>query len=167
MYQGHGDTVLQLYAVTDDSANIKEVATALASDRFIAFSTWRWADLQSKTGEHPVYRYFYERPRPATVAGGPVSYGAVHSSEIEYAMGNLGGNKVFAWTQDDYAVSKIMQGYFVNFIKKGDPNGPGLPEWHANKKGKEVWVQHINVNTRAEPEQHRDRYEFMEKRAAE
>jgi para-nitrobenzyl esterase len=167
MYQGHGDTILQVYAVEDDSNSIKAVATSLASDRFTGFSTWRWADLQSKTGGHAVYRYFYERPRPATVAGGPAGYGAVHSAEIEYAMGNLAGNKVFAWTPDDYTVSKILQGYFENFIKNGDPNGPGLPKWPANYKGKEVWVQHINVDTRSEPEQHRDRYEYMEKRAVE
>jgi para-nitrobenzyl esterase len=167
LYPGHGDTVLRVYAVGDDSASIKAAATSLASDRSIGFSTWRWSDLQRKTGGHPVYRYFYERPRPATVAGGPAGNGAVHSAEIEYALGNLGGNKVFAWTPDDYAVSKILQGYFVNFITKGDPNGPGLPEWPANMKGKEVWVQHIDVTTRAEPEQHRDRYEFMEKRAVE
>jgi para-nitrobenzyl esterase len=169
MYQGHGDTILKVYAVTDDSNSIRTVATSLASDRFIAFSTWRWADLQCRTGGHPVYRYFYERPRPATVAGGPANMGAVHSSEIEYAMGNLPGNKVFAWTPDDYAVSKILQGYFVNFIKNGDPNGTGLPKWPANTNGagEGVWVQHINVNTRTEPERHRDRYEYLEKRAVD
>ena len=36
-----------------------------------------------------------------------------------------------AWTEDDYAVSRVMEGYFANFIKTGDPNGPGLPQWPA------------------------------------
>lgn len=164
LYPGaSADTVLRLYHAADD-ASVPAVATALASDRFIAFSTWRWADLQGKTGGRPVYRYFYERPRPATVAGGPASTGASHSAEIEYAMGNLPGNKVFAWTPDDYAVSAILQGYFVNFIKAGDPNGHGLPRWPAANTGKAVLVQHINVKTRTEPETHRDRYEWMDKR---
>jgi para-nitrobenzyl esterase len=90
--------------------------------------------------------------------------GASHSSEIEYALGNLPGNKVYAWTADDFSVSAVMQGYFVNFIKTGDPNGHGLPKWPAANAGGTVSVQHINVKTQAEAEQHRDRYEWMDKR---
>ena len=160
---GAADTVLQLYHAADDAA-VAGVATALASDRFIGFSTWRWADLQGRTGGHPVFRYFYERPRPATVAGGAAATGASHSSEIEYALGNLPGNKVFAWTPEDYAVSVTLQGYFANFIKTGDPNGHGLPRWPAANAGKMVSVQHINVTTHTAPEQHRERYEWMDKR---
>jgi para-nitrobenzyl esterase len=163
LYGASADTVLQLYhAASDDE--VAAVATALASDRSIGFSTWRWANLQGRTGDHPVYRYFYERPRPAMVAGGPASTGASHSSEIEYALGNLPGNKVYAWTADDFSVSAVMQGYFVNFIKTGDPNGHGLPKWPAANAGGTVSVQHINVKTQAEAEQHRDRYEWMDKR---
>jgi para-nitrobenzyl esterase len=156
------DTILRLYHAAND-AEVEAAATALASDRFIGYSTWRWADLQGKTGGAPVYRYFYERPRPATVAGAPAAKGAVHSSEIEYAMGNLSTNKVYAWTKDDYAVSTVMQGYFANFIRKGDPNGPGLPHWPAANQGSTVSVQHIGVRTRTQPEQHRDRYEWAAK----
>jgi para-nitrobenzyl esterase len=163
LYGASADTVLRLYHAGSD-AEVAAVATALASDRFIAFSTWRWANLQGKTGGHPVYRYFYERPRPATVAGGPASTGASHSSEIEYALGNLPGNKVYAWTADDFAVSATLQGYFVNFIKTGDPNGHGLPRWPAANAGGTVSVQHINVKTRTEVERYRGRYEWMDKR---
>ena len=156
LYGAAADTVLRLYHAGSD-ADVAAVATALASDRFIGFSTWRWANLQGKTGGHPVYRYFYERPRPGAT-------GASHSSEIEYAMGNLPGNKVYAWTADDFAVSSVFQRYFANFIETGDPNGNGLPRWPAANAGGTVSVQHINVKTHSEPEQHRDRYEWMDKR---
>lgn len=163
LYGPIADTMLGLYhAATDDDVPV--VGNALASDRFIAFSTWRWADLQGRTGRMPVYRYFYEQPRPATKDGGPASQGASHSAEIEYAMGNLPGNKVYAWTKEDFAVSAVMQAYFVNFVKRGDPNGTVVPHWPA-ANGKVVEVQHIGVNTRTEPEQHRDRYEYLEKNA--
>src|SRR5206468_3664581 len=119
----------QVYAVSNDN-EVPAVATSLAGDRFIGFSTWRWSDLQSSTGGKPVYRYFYEKARPAAVgAKAPTAPGAVHSAEIEYAMGNLSTNKVFAWTPDDYTVSKTIQNYFANFIKTGNPNGAGLPQW--------------------------------------
>ena len=88
--------------------------------------------------------------------------GAVHSAEIEYALGNLPLNKVYSWTPDDYAISSIMQEYFANFIKKGDPNGPGLPVWPAAGSDGPAQVMHINVQTRAEEEKHRERYLYWD-----
>ncbi len=142
---------------TDEEA--RQVATDLASDRFISYSTWKWIDLQSKTSGKPVYRYLFSRARPSSAGG------AVHSAEIEYAMGNLATNKAFAWTPDDYKVSKIMEEYFANFIKTGNPNGGGLPTWPAINKSTAVPVMHIDVSTRVEPEQHRDRYLFLDRYA--
>jgi para-nitrobenzyl esterase len=56
-----------------------------------------------------------------------------------------------------------MQGYFANFIKTGNPNGPGLPEWDAaNATG--TPVMHINVESQTRPEEHRDRYLFLDGR---
>ena len=65
----------------------------------------------------------------------PSARGAVHSAEIEYALGNLSTNKVFDWTDDDYKVSKIMQEYFANFIKRVPRRTWGLPAWPANVAG--------------------------------
>jgi para-nitrobenzyl esterase len=170
LYEGRADEVLKLYPGTTN-AEVIASATSLASDRFIAYSTWKWADLHGKTGGKPVYRYFYERARPAMnqPADGsaaspaqPPPRGASHSAEIEYAMGNLASNKVYAWTPDDQKVSETMQTYFANFVKTGDPNGTGVPQWPAANHGDAVTVLHIDVNTRAEPEQHRDRYLFLD-----
>ena len=95
----------------------------------------------------------------------PAPPGAVHSAEIEYAMGNLSTNPVFAWTEDDYRVSKTLQGYFANFIKSGDPNGPGLPDWPAAASGRDAqsMMMRIDVKSHAEPAAHRDRYLFLER----
>lgn len=184
MYGDQSGNVLKLYPAATDAA-VEQAATDLASDRFIGYSTWKWSDLHGKTGGNkPVYRYLYARPRPemtpemgnatAGMAGGvikntdaaapktPTARGAVHSAEIEYAMGNLSGNKVYAWTPDDYRVSKVMQAYFANFVKTGNPNGPGLPKWSAANTGIDVPVMHIDVNTRQEPEQNRGRYLFLD-----
>ena len=77
-------------------------------------------------------------------------------------MGNLESNKVYAWKPDDFKVSKTMQEYFANFIKKGDPNSSGLPKWPSAKGGKAAEVTHINGNTRAEVEQHRGSHEALD-----
>jgi len=186
LYGDSAAEVLKVYGANTD-ADVERVATELASDRFIAFSTWRWADLQAKTGGKPVYRYYFMRARPAMtpemgnatvgLAGGvqkgntgnapkmPTPKGAVHSAEIEYAMGNLPHNKVYAWTPDDYAVSKVMQEYFANFIKKGDPNGSGLPKWSATTSSNTVPVMQIDVHPKEVPSPFEQRYHLMEQYA--
>ncbi len=174
LYGEHAEEVLRVYPASD-SAAVVEAATALASDRFIAFSTWKWADVHRRTGEAPVYRYLFAQPRPPmkVAAGGrrptgdtpPPPTGAVHSAEIEYALGNLATNEVYAWTEDDYRVSRTMEDYFANFIRTGDPNGSGLPEWPAMRAEADAppMVMRIEVESRAEPAQHLDRYRVLDR----
>lgn len=146
----NADALLKVYAPENDN-EVKQAANDLAGDMFISFSTWKWIEQQKQTGQ-PTYRYYYEQPRPG-------SDGAAHSAEIEYAMGNLDGNKVFKWTEEDRKVSKIMQSYFVNFIKTGDPNGKGLPKWEKLEKNKKPAVMHIGSNTISEPSTTEARFE--------
>jgi para-nitrobenzyl esterase len=152
----------------------------LASDLFLGYATWKWLDAHARTSGQPVYRYMYARPRPATVeagvtpnlAGGvsrngnaaptPPARGAVHSAEIEYALGNLALNPVFAWTDDDRKVSTTREGYFANFVKTGDPNGAGLPAWpRGDATSGQVQRIRIDVDTHAEPEP-TARYRFLD-----
>jgi para-nitrobenzyl esterase len=172
LYADRADEALKLYAGTTPD-EVRQSATDLASDRFIAYSTWKWADLHGTTGGKPVYRYLYARPRPQTNAGPaagsgasaprpPAARGAVHSAEIEYAMGNLATNKVFAWTPEDYKVSELMQGYFANFVKTGNPNGTGLPQWPAANSGGSAQFMRIDVDSRAESDKTRERYLFLD-----
>lgn len=184
LYGDRADEVLKLYPGSTTEEVIQS-ATDLAGDRFIGYSTWKWYDLHSKTSDQPVYRYFYERPRPemrpemgnavSGLAGGvikedpdaeqnkqPIPLGAVHSAEIEYAMGNLPTNRVYDWQPEDYEVSEIMQGFFANFVKNRNPNGLGLPTWQPANRGKTPQVMHIDENTRMEPVKHRKRYLFLD-----
>ncbi len=174
-YGDKAEPVLKAYnASTTDE--VYEAAAHLASARFISYGTWKWADLQSKTGGKPVYRYLYARPRPAYLgmpgeapptppAGrGPGAQqpqgprGASHSAEIQYAMGNLELDPRYKWEPADHEVSKTMQAYFVNFIKTGDPNGNGLPKWPAYTADDHYKRMRIDEKSEAEPEKDRDRY---------
>jgi para-nitrobenzyl esterase len=145
-YPNNYEEALKVYP----HSNAKEIewaATNLASDRFIAYGTWKWFDLHRKNSSQPVYRYLYSKLRPPLVdksltpglAGGtqqgappmPPPIGAPHACEIEYCMGNLDLVKEYAWTPDDYKVSETMLNFFANFVKTGNPNGEKLPEWPA------------------------------------
>jgi para-nitrobenzyl esterase len=133
LFGAQADRVLELYPGASEEA-VRRSGTALAGDMFIAHSTWRWMDLQRRTGKAPVYYYYFAQPRPSKRhpgAGELADSGAVHSGEIEYALGNLDGNEVYAWTPADHETSRVMQGYFANFIKHGNPNGKSLPHWPA------------------------------------
>ncbi len=183
LYGNNATEVLKAYSVLKDE-EVEEVATELASNRFIGYSTWKWSDVQSKTGGKPVYRYMFSRARPLTKlqmaklltgqADGSLKKdtlalantaqagrGASHSSEIEYAMGNLPTNTVYDWQPDDYKISAILQEYFANFIKTGNPNGGALPVWPAVQKDN-IAVMHIDVDTRVEQEKNRQRFLFFE-----
>jgi len=181
-YPNDFEEVLKLYP-GDSAKQIEWSATALASDRFIAYSTWKWFDLQRKNSSQPVYRYLYSKLRPPLadqslapgLAGGtvkkdqnafkmPEPIGAPHACEIEYCMGNLHLIKDYAWTADDYKVSETMQNYFANFIIKGNPNGSGLPEWPAAKAGdNNPDVMIINTESKAVKATDDARYLFLDK----
>lgn len=174
--------VLSLYP-SGSPREIEVSATALASDRFIAYSTWKWFDLHRKNSGQPVYRYLYSKLRPplrdqsrmSGLAGGtvartenaappPKAIGAPHACEIEYCMGNLHLVDDYAWTEADYKVSETMQGYFANFIKTGDPNGEGLPSWPAaNGQSKTPEVMIIDEESKAEEAKQDARYYFHDK----
>lgn len=157
---GHkADTLFALYPARTD-ADVLPAATALVSDHFLALPTWKWFDLQRRTGS-PTFYYYFTRVRPRYVAdtsGNPPPWGAVHSAEIEYALGNLDANPRYLWTDDDRKVSSTMSAYFANFIKTGNPNQEGLPVWlKASLDPAKIRRQVINVDTHsaAFPEQRR------------
>ena len=174
--------VLELYPHGSEK-EIELSATALASDRFISYSTWKWFDLHRKNSNQPVYRYLYSKLRPSLVdnnlasglAGGtvekeseappmPKAVGAPHACEIEYCMGNLHLVKDYAWTADDFKVSKDMMTYFANFIKTGNPNGEGLPNWEAAEpKDSRPSVMVIDTESKLIEAENDARYEFLDK----
>jgi len=164
LYKERADDVLKAYQANTD-ADVAQAATDLASDRFIAYASWKFTDMQNKTGGKPVYRYYFTKKRPLMVGApeGTVdhSMGAAHASDIEYALGNLATNKVYAWTPEDYKTSETLQNYFVNFVKTGNPNGSGLPTWHSlQSNNPEVMV--IGTESKSEPQKNLNRYQLMD-----
>ncbi len=182
LYPEKYEEVLKLYP-HGSTKEIEYSATDLASDRFIAYSTWKWFDLHRDNSKQPVYRYLYSKLRPPLrdknlvpgLAGGtirrdsnapqmPEPIGAPHACEIEYCMGNLHLVEDYAWTPEDFKVSETMQNYFANFIKTGNPNGDGLPQWDAAEADdKTPPVMIIDTQSKQINAEHDARYEFLDK----
>ena len=152
------DEIIEAYGITTDRDVMTQKGFNLVSDLFTGFLTWKACDYHAKTGL-PVYRYHYMHPRPQVsekmgdktggLAGGvrekteeekasgwqpAIAPGAVHSADIEYAMGTLDTNEFYDWQDEDYAISKLFLSYYANFCKTGNPNEKGLPQWTAITK---------------------------------
>ncbi len=150
----------RVYAATTDEEALR-TAEDLAGDRFIAYSTWAWLEAQVKTGGAPVYRYEFDRPSPGD-PNHPASGGAFHSDDIEYVFGNLDSRRGAAWKPEDYKLSELMQTYWTNFAKTGDPNGAGAPQWPVYGAAGNWPAMHLDVTSEARPDAHRERYLFLD-----
>ena len=186
------DEIFAAYGITTDEDVMSQKGFDLVSDLFTGFPTWKVCDYHARTSSQPVYRYHYMHPRPQVsekmgdmtggLAGGvrektaeekkaaaqqpAIAPGAVHSADIEYAMGTLDTNEFYDWQEEDYAISKLFLTYYANFCKTGNPNGEGLPQWTAITKDNldSAPVMKIDVNSAevASPEKE-NAYRTLEK----
>jgi len=95
------------------------------------------------------YRFDYDRMALAKYTG------SAHSFEIPFifdAFDRLPMNLLYTHknTPPAKALGKIIQGYWVNFAKTGNPNGMGLPLWPAFEPGNQK-VQILDSEVHIEP----------------
>jgi para-nitrobenzyl esterase len=76
---------------------------------------------------NPAYIYLFSYV-PASMQQ-MMRFGAGHASEVPYVFDNLRGRNGAAIPPKDQEVAKMMNSYWINFAKTGNPNGPGLPKW--------------------------------------
>lgn len=129
-YGPMADELLTLYPVTAD-AQAEQVQRTFSRDRNRTTS-WLWATAWSRHARSPVYTYFWTHAPP-----GP--RGAFHGSEIAYAFDSLDAMES-PWTARDREVAGTVSSYWANFVRNGDPNGPGLPRWPAFDGRAEIMV---------------------------
>ena len=75
-----------------------------------------------KAQEKPSYSWYFDRKLPGD------KNGAWHSADLWYWFGTL-ENGWRPFEEKDRELSELMVRYLCNFAAKGNPNGPGNPEW--------------------------------------
>jgi para-nitrobenzyl esterase len=148
-------------AITEEYGPLTERAWSLyaaaTNDPDYGTPTQQWADdtsfrcaavgalLWHAAAGNPTYEYEFAR-----VPSGRESVGAVHASDLPYVFGTLDKGVPYPLpppipptviSDIDWQVSKVMQQYWTNFAKTGNPNGAGLPEWRRFDASSRAYIQ--------------------------
>jgi para-nitrobenzyl esterase len=77
------------------------------------------------TAKNPGYEYQFSR-----TVHGQEAQGAAHASEIPFIFGTLSvWQQMRHYDESDQKYAPLMQQYWINFAKTGDPNGGSLAKW--------------------------------------
>lgn len=125
----------------DGSREFVEVITKFNTD-WVWAEPGRFAARAMVAQDEPAFIYHFDFvPAPMKER---MPYGAGHGSEVGYVFDNLDarwGNP--ETTPEDIKVAEMMNTYWANFAKTGNPNGEGLPKWpvYTPKKGEILDIQ--------------------------
>lgn len=125
------------YPATNDAEALQAIRDVFR-DLAFGWDTWAWANLQSATGKKPVYFYYFGQLSDNTLIRG--TRGATHVAEMPFIYGTTFGGKM---SETDLHIAQIMERYWINFIKSGDPNGTALPYWTSYRQDTPT-VMHIH-----------------------
>jgi len=122
------DQLVKLYPISAYDNKVINAYGQMRSDTGIICPTY--LGLEAAAG-HKVDAYLYRFDYDDFRLGKRI--GAMHAMELPFVFGSFGrfSIKLFSGQNLEKAkpLSKMMMGYWTNFAKTGNPNGPGLPEW--------------------------------------
>ncbi|QFJ53546.1 carboxylesterase/lipase family protein [Pseudobutyrivibrio xylanivorans] len=117
--------------IVDAMGDAKGAANIAYSAIWFSYSHYLWNNYLIAQGV-PTYEYYFTKTNN--------SLSNYHAGELPYAYGNL-WRHTGLYEEDDFALSEIMQEYWANFAKTGNPNGNNLPEWKMRDEGQNQLLQ--------------------------
>lgn len=142
LYGTASDAILALLP----HASASEVASSQQQLNLLSFAIGgmhRWAT----HSKQPVFMYEFSHV-PPDKPGFP-NYGAFHTAEVPYALGNLDTWKR-NWQPDDRVLEEQMSSYWLQFIRTGDPNKQGLPAWPPYTP-RDMRIMHLDEHLESKP----------------
>ncbi|WP_026505738.1 carboxylesterase/lipase family protein [Butyrivibrio sp. NC3005] len=112
------------HILVDALGSAKGAVNTLYSAAWFSYSHHVWNKYMVAQNK-PSYEYYFSKKNK--------SLSNYHSGELPYVYGNLWRHQGI-YDEDDYELSEIMQQYWVNFVKTGNPNANGLVEWKMRDK---------------------------------
>jgi para-nitrobenzyl esterase len=122
-FGANADAVFAAYPAHSDD-EVGQVFVRMDTDFDFGFGAWLVAKDTARVGRDAfLYRFTY------VGKGAFAGLGAFHSEENMF----LSQRYWTSWvaSSEDAAMSRTLIGYWVQFIKTGNPNGEGLPVWPA------------------------------------
>lgn len=122
-FKGNEEGFKKAYPASDDKEALQAIRDVFRDVAF-GWPSWAWATLQTRTGKRPVYFYYFDQLSENTIMRG--TRGATHVAEMPFIYGfNFGGKM----SETDTHMAQIMERYWINFVKTGNPNAAALPYW--------------------------------------
>ncbi|RYY57915.1 MAG: carboxylesterase family protein [Chitinophagaceae bacterium] len=145
----------------DGNTELAKMLTMVNTDKVWAEPARFTASAVAAKG-NPAYVYLFSFV-PASMQQ-RMRYGAAHASEIAYVFDNLSNRNGAPIADTDKAVAKLMNTYWTNFAKTGNPNGNGLPQWPAfHPKKDELMEFRSDGSAVGEPNPKKARLDIIEK----
>jgi carboxylesterase type B len=144
LYGGWTDTAVAMYLA--QILMHGDIAVDQASnDMLMACPVGAETALVQRAGAR-AFLYRFDRSIPGK---GEPKLGAFHGLEIPFVFDTFTARswRWLPFTETDRKLSAVMETYWTNFAKVGDPNGPGLPCWKPWNSAEEPYLEFIQSGT--------------------
>jgi para-nitrobenzyl esterase len=144
------------------TANLRVVGQKVAGDAMMIEPARFIAQTLSSDGQ-PVWEYRFSYVADSMRTQWP---GAPHASEIPYVFDTVKDRYGAALTPADEQAAKVMNAYWLQFAKTGNPNGAGLPHWPAYHTQSDKLMDFTDHGPVSEPDSWKARLDLTEHLAA-